>query len=654
MSTLIIVAVGVLTFILLNYQHATFSTTEKQWMEDHKNEVIDISILNDVPVLNYNGDGLLFSFLDDFEKELGLKFNKVAYKMDDDIENNYVFKLVNKKGKDDILVLRDNYALVLKQNIVYNDPKNIQNLKIGILSDDKKILSNYIDSTNLLFEFNTIDELVNSLNDEEKSLDGIIILKTLVMDELLENNLTIAYQFNNFTKDFVIHLNGDDTLNSIIRKYYDNWSKDNYDISYNTHLLNQYYDFKDISDSEQTNLKSKQYIYGFVENGIFDSLNGSNLKGINNLILKKFSEFSGVSITYKKFNSIDDLITSYNKGDIDIFLNNTNYDKYSVDSKVTKSGIDSTLIVASKNSNNVVIDSEYALNDKDIAIVDYSRTEKYLKDMIKHMSNKELIIMDLDNYNYYRNSSLSDYKLDYVLNIDNTYKYVINDSEHVFADLYDFYTNYISTDTIISGGYNEIAYKVINYFYILIIVIVLLVIVLSLLIINKVKRLLIAKKKKKRNNLSKIDKLKYIDQLTSLKNRAYLNSKIDEWDNSEIYPQAIIIVDLNNVDYINDNYGREEGDNLIVEAANILINSQLPNSEIIRTDGNEFLIYLVGYTEKNIISYLRSLSREFKRLSHGFGAASGYSMITDGIKTIDDAVNEATIDMKNNKEDIDY
>ena len=181
-----------------------------------------------------------------------------------------------------------------------------------------------------------------------------------------------------------------------------------------------------------------------------------------------------------------------------------------------------------------------------------------------------------------------------------------------------------------------------------------LVIVLSLLIINKVKRLLIAKKKKKRNNLSKIDKLKYIDQLTSLKNRAYLNSKIDEWDNSEIYPQAIIIVDLNNVAYINDNYGREEGDNLIVEAANILINSQLPNSEIIRTDGNEFLIYLVGYTEKNIISYLRSLSREFKRLSHGFGAASGYSMITDGIKTIDDAVNEATIDMKNNKEDIDY
>ena len=66
------------------------------------------------------------------------------------------------------------------------------------------------------------------------------------------------------------------------------------------------------------------------------------------------------------------------------------------------------------------------------------------------------------------------------------------------------------------------------------------------------------------------------------------------------------------------------------------------------------MIYLVGYSEKNIISYLRSISREMKKLSHGFGAASGYSMINDGIKTVDDAVNEATIDMKNNKEDIDY
>ena len=44
-------------------------------------------------------------------------------------------------------------------------------------------------------------------------------------------------------------------------------------------------------------------------------------------------------------------------------------------------------------------------------------------------------------------------------------------------------------------------------------------------------------------------------------------------------------------------------------------------------------------------------TKEFKELPHGFGASVGYSMITDDIKTIDDAINEAAIDMRNKKEE---
>ena len=112
------------------------------------------------------------------------------------------------------------------------------------------------------------------------------------------------------------------------------------------------------------------------------------------------------------------------------------------------------------------------------------------------------------------------------------------------------------------------------------------------------------------------------------------------------------MIDLNNVKYINDNYGHAEGDKVIREAANILIQNQLENSEIIRTNGNEFLVYMVGYEEKQVVTYIRKLNKAFKELSHGFGAASGYSMIVDAIKTIDDAVNEATLDMRNNKEEL--
>ena len=51
------------------------------------------------------------------------------------------------------------------------------------------------------------------------------------------------------------------------------------------------------------------------------------------------------------------------------------------------------------------------------------------------------------------------------------------------------------------------------------------------------------------------------------------------------------------------------------------------------------------------MDYALKLSKEFKELPHNFGAAIGYSMILDDIKTIDDAINEASLDMRNKKED---
>ena len=110
------------------------------------------------------------------------------------------------------------------------------------------------------------------------------------------------------------------------------------------------------------------------------------------------------------------------------------------------------------------------------------------------------------------------------------------------------------------------------------------------------------------------------------------------------------MVDLNNIKYINDNKGHEEGDTVIKKAASILIVNQDANTDIIRTDGTEFLIYMVGYSEKDVVAYTRKIYKELKELPCRFGATIGYSMIMDDVKTVDDAINEATIDMRNKKE----
>ena len=208
------------------------------------------------------------------------------------------------------------------------------------------------------------------------------------------------------------------------------------------------------------------------------------------------------------------------------------------------------------------------------------------------------------------------------------------------------YLSFVSNQELSNVGYSELikVSSVRNYVAIIIAFI-------SVLLVGLVGFLIFQGRRSRKNKVVvvKDSKIKYIDVLTSLKNRNYLNDNIEAWDESMVYPQGLVVVDLNNIAYINDNYGHTEGDLVIKEAANILIKTQISNTEIMRTNGNEFLIYMVGYDEKQVVSYIRKLNKEFKDLSHNFGAAIGYSIITDEIKTIDDAINEATADMKNNK-----
>ena len=263
-------------------------------------------------------------------------------------------------------------------------------------------------------------------------------------------------------------------------------------------------------------------------------------------------------------------------------------------------------------------------------------------------------MLDSEEYNFYSSKKLSKYKSIYSFDIldDYTFKVFDNDDNKIFIKCFDFYLSFISNQQISNLGYSELVSMTSTkgYVSVIIVIIILAVVALVGLLIHQTFK---SKSDRVSNKVVvvKDNKIKYIDVLTSLKNRNYLNDNIDSWDESLVYPQGIVIVDLNNIAYINDNYGHSEGDKVIKEAANILIKTQISNTEIIRTNGNEFLIYMVGYDEKQIVSYIRRLSKEFRDLSHDFGAAIGYSIITDEIKTIDDAINEATMDMKNNKQE---
>ena len=671
---------SVLTYFLVNFKNENSLTLEEnKWIDANKYDLVDIAVINDIPVLSYNGKGIIYDYIEFITKNQNLKFDIIPYKLDSEVDYQYKMDIVSSTSDGEIVLVNDNLVLITKNNAEYNDSSNINNLKLGILASDKELLLDYFNNDSIQFiEYESYASLKQSMLEnisnsevdiETSNIDGIIIPKLIFTEEIVKNDYKISYHFNDLHKYYVLKTNGAKELNSILKKNFNLWKESNYQESYNSNLLSNYFEFKNVSDTDQKKLQSKNYVYGFIDYGIYNHLSGSKISGFNELILKDFNKFSGLSIKYTKYNNISKLLKDFNSKKLDFIINISDSSSYNEDIYNTVGVFNKNLVVISGFANTDIIDNLYSLKDKEVLTIKDSYLEKYLtennikvksynnlKDLTTDFSNKDIAIIDLDNYNYYKTSSFKDSKVNYLLDIDGKYNYIINNTEEntIFKDIFDFYLSYNSISEIISLNYENIAYENINIVYILILIIVALLIYLVVDFSNHVKVLIKRIKKNNKIRLSKEEKIKYIDQLTSLKNRAYLNSRIESWDESEVYPQAVIIIDLNNISYINDNYGREEGDKVITEAANILIQHQLQNSEIIRTDGNEFLVYLVGYDEKQIISYLRRINKALKGLSHGFGSASGYSIITDAIKTFDDAVNEATLDMKNNKEDIDY
>ena len=136
--------------------------------------------------------------------------------------------------------------------------------------------------------------------------------------------------------------------------------------------------------------------------------------------------------------------------------------------------------------------------------------------------------------------------------------------------------------------------------------------------------------------------------------RFYLNDNIDFWSGTKVYPQAIVVIDINKLKLLNDRKGHEAGDNQIKAVANVLIKTQRDNSEIMRTDGDEFMIYLVGYDEKKIGTYIHKLNRELisSLPNKDYGVSIGYSMIMNEQTTIDDAINDALLMINKSKESI--
>ena len=666
----IIIALVAFIFVYRYYNHqdrkTSLTVTEKRWVQDNSSKTFDLEVINDYPVYGMDGEGVFYDFINDFKKNIGLEFNEIPYlKTSDTTTDGLRFRILDGDSKlsdNDLFLFEDYYVAVGKEYRRINHIKDMKDITFGVFEDDADTVSYYLKSgTNISYKkYKSIDELYKALDNNDVNM--IIVPNMMYLDKIIDNSsYSINYYFTEMTNKIVLTLGNDKELNNIVKKYFNKWKETKFVDEYDKDYFNYYLTKNNLSSKEKTALSSKSYVYGYVDNIPYETKVNGKVSGIAAEYLKRVSRLADIEFKYKKYSSVAELKKAVDNNDVDIY-----FDYYGISSDQYKATISTFIedyVVLGHQKDNYIINSFESIRNKDVAMLSSDALYNYVNnngkaniktygslDKLVKNAGDRLVIVDRNVYNKYQNSKFKDYTILYMDTMMNDYKFMIKNSDKAFYNLVNYTINTNSYYNYRNSGLESLSESFLEgssfeqvYTIILIIIFVPLIILSIIYFVLKHKR---AVKKVKITN-----RHKYTDMLTSLKNRNYLNAKMPEWEDSKVFPQAIVMIDLNQVKYVNDNYGHEEGDKLIVDAASKLVNTQLENSEIIRTDGNEFLIYLVGYSEKQIQTYTKKLAKELKKLPHEFGAGVGYSMILDEIKTLDDAINEATLEMIANKED---
>jgi len=646
--------IGITTYNILNDENK-LTSEERTWINENINNVQNIYVVKDENAFSKEGSGVFYSFLNDFSEEYGINLNVVTFDNYSTPTGNN-FNYTKKVSDNSKTFYTDHYVLVSKNREILNNNKDLENKTVGVLNSELEYVKSYLKEININFiSYETEDELLRSI---EGNVNYIILPRIKYIDKILSNNLEIVYHLSDINSYYTLNISGD-IFGSILSKYFTKWQE-----KIDENLKNE--EFKlftkslNISDTEVDKLLSIDYNYGFINNSPYEVIMSGNYGGIIAEYLQEFSEFSGVFFDITKYKNTNKLVNALNKGKVDLYFafNESIESNY----KVTTNGINSSMSILTRKENTKMINSIYGLLGETVYVENNSNLMYYLKSVgninIKtYETSKELfklnkddviIVMDTYIYDYYRDTKLSNYVSKYDSYINDRYSFKVNSQYNTLYTLLNKYISYLDNSTMINQGINShmetiktgnVLNSVAKYFIFSISAIL----VIGFIVYRNSKKIRIARR------IKNTDKIRFIDELTCLKNRAYLSDFIKTWSNNTIYPQTIIVMDLNKLQEINDKHGVIEGDKQIQAAANALIKTQLDNSDLMRSDGNEFVIYTVGYSQKQIINYIHKLNKELKRMPYNYGAEFGYSIIENNLKTVEDALNEAIEDMKNKK-----
>lgn len=151
--------------------------------------------------------------------------------------------------------------------------------------------------------------------------------------------------------------------------------------------------------------------------------------------------------------------------------------------------------------------------------------------------------------------------------------------------------------------------------------------------------------------------LKYLsfhDEMTGLYNRRYFEIELERLNKSRNLPISIVIGDLDNLKFINDNFGHKMGDEYIKKAAEILKNNFRDGDIIARIGGDEFAVILPDTNSETALEISKRIKNDCKNCKDykKFGISIGHEVKNNQSEDLEEIFIKADENLYDDKEKI--
>ncbi len=117
----------------------------------------------------------------------------------------------------------------------------------------------------------------------------------------------------------------------------------------------------------------------------------------------------------------------------------------------------------------------------------------------------------------------------------------------------------------------------------------------------------------KKRSLKNIEYLSYHDKLTGLYNRRFYEEELKRMDHKRNLPLSLIMADVNGLKLVNDSFGHEVGDELLIKTASVISKVCRSNDVSARLGGDEFIIILPNSDEADTVKVMERIQSYLKK-----------------------------------------